>query len=175
VSGGKLPPPVSDTPWSAAFVMQSLEVLPVFLQDGRVRWLRPEHAGSLRLGWSASAEPSKVVMESLAAYRLVPWLVHSTSWRHEGQQVVLTYVAVLPAAPAPEDPGGPLVSHPHGRVQLARGDATAPPAEIDVAQVLEHALRHLSWLAKDDPVVADELRDWAGVLGAYAPEPFRSL
>jgi len=41
--------------------------------------------------------------------------------------------------------------------------------------VLEHALRHLSWLAKDDPVVADELRDWAGVLGAYAPEPFRSL
>ena len=175
MTGGRLPPPVSDTPWSAQFVMQSLEVLPVFLRDGRVCWLQPEHAGSLRLGWPASAQPSQLVTEALAAYGIVPRLVHSTSWRHEGQQVVLTYVAVLPAAPAPQDPGGPLVSHPHGRVDLARGDATTPPARIDVDQVLEHALRHLSWLAKDDPVVAEELRDWAGVLGAYEPEPFRSL
>jgi hypothetical protein len=175
VSGGKLPPPVSDTPWSAQFVMQSLEVLPVFLRDGCVHWLRPEHAGSLRLGWPAASQPAQVVTEALAAYGMVPRVVHSTSWRHEGQQVVLTYVAVLPAGQAPRQPGGPLVSRELGRVELARGDATAPPARIDVDQVLEHALRHLSWLAKDDPVVAEELYDWAGVLAAYEPEPFRSL
>jgi hypothetical protein len=175
VSGGKLPPPVSDTPWSAQFVMQSLEVLPVFLQDGRVCWLRPEHAGSLRLGWSASSQPAQVVTEALAAYGIAPRLVHSTSWRHEGRRVVLTYVAVLAAEQVPPGPGGPLVSRRLGRAELARGDATAPPARIDVDQVLEHALRHLSWLAKDDPVVSVELRDWAGVLGAYEPEPFRSL
>jgi hypothetical protein len=175
VSGGKLPPPVSDAPWSAQFVMQSLEVLPVFLLDGRVCWLRPEHAASLRLGWPASAQPAQVVTDALAAYGIVPLLVHSTSWRHEGQQVVLTYVAVLPPEQAPRGPGGPLLSRQLGRVELARGDATAPPAHIDVDQVLEHALRHLSWLAKDDPVVAEELRDWASALDAYEPEPFRSL
>jgi hypothetical protein len=31
----------------------------------------------------------------------------------------------------------------------------------------------ISWLLKDDPVAAEELRDWAGVLGSYATEPFR--
>jgi hypothetical protein len=40
---------------------------------------------------------------------------------------------------------------------------------------LEHALRHLSWLVGDDPVVAEELRDWAGTLRSYEPEPFRAL
>ena len=175
MSGGKLPPPLSSTPWSARFVMQSLEILPVFLRAGLVCWLRPEHAGSLRLGWPASAQPARVVTDALAVYGIVPRLVHSTSWRHEGQQVVLTYVAVLAAERAPREPGGPLVSRQLGRVELARGDATTPPPRIDVDQVLEHALRHLSWLAKDDPVVAQELHDWSGVLDAYEPEPFRSL
>ena len=57
----------------------------------------------------------------------------------------------------------------------ASGEATAPPESIDVEQVLEHALRHLSWLVGDDPVVAEELRDWAGTLRSYEPEPFRAL
>jgi hypothetical protein len=175
VTGGRLPPPVSDTPWSAEFVMQSLEILPLFLRTGQVHWLRPEHAGSLRVGWPVAAQPSQLVLDALAAYRLQPRLVHSTSWRHDGEQVVLTYVAVLPAEQAPGGPDGPLVARPLGHVELARGDATAPPARIDLEQVLEHALRHLSWLRRDDPVVAEELRDWAGVLGTYAPEPFREL
>jgi hypothetical protein len=175
VSGEKLPPPVSDTPWSAEFVMQSLEILPLFLRAGRVFWLRPEHAGSLRVGWPVAAQPSQLVLDALAAYRLRPRLLHSTSWRHEGEQVVLTYVAVLPAEQASDGPDGPLVSRPLGHVELARGDATAPPCRIDLEQVLEHALRHLSWLLKDDPLVAEELRDWAGVLGSYAPEPFGGL
>jgi hypothetical protein len=88
--------------------------------------------------------------------------------------VVLTYVAILPGGQAPSRPSAPLVSRQLGRVELARWDATTPPARIDVDQVLEHALRHVSWLAKDDPVVAGKLRDWAGVLDAYEPEPFRS-
>jgi hypothetical protein len=60
-------------------------------------------------------------------------------------------------------------------VELARGDATAPPGRIDVEQVLEHALRHLAWLVKDDPAVTAELASWAGVLESYEPEPFRAL
>jgi len=86
---------------------------------------------------------------------------------------VLTYVAVVPAEQASDGPDGPLVPRPLGHVELARGDVTAPPSRIELEQVLEHALRHLSWLLKDDPVAAEELRDWVGVLGSYAPEPFR--
>jgi len=42
--------------------------------------------------------------------------------------------------------------------------------------VVEHGLRHMAWLAKDDPVVAAELPpDWHRVLAGYVPEPFRNL
>ena len=71
--------------------------------------------------------------------------------------------------------GTPLIAEPVARAELARGDATAPPPTIGIDQVVEHALRHLSWLAKDDPVVATELSSWVGSLAAYEPEPFRSL
>jgi len=155
--------------------MQSLEILPVFLRAGRVHWLWPEHADSLRVGWPTAAEPARLVQEALAVYGPVARLVHSTSWRHEGDHVVLTFVAVVPAEQAPHASGGPLVPCPVGHVELARGEATAPPESVDVEQVLEHALRHLSWLVGDDPVVAEELRDWAGTLRSYEPEPFRAL
>jgi hypothetical protein len=48
-----------------------------------------------------------------------------------------------------------------------------PPPQIDVAQVLEHAFRHLSWLIRDDAAVRDALPDWTSFLDAYEPEPFR--
>jgi len=42
--------------------------------------------------------------------------------------------------------------------------------------VLEHALRHLAWLAEDDDVVRHELSgEWRAALAGYVPEPFRSL
>jgi len=42
--------------------------------------------------------------------------------------------------------------------------------------VLEHGLRHLAWLAKEDPVVIATLNDdWKQVLADYRPEPFRNL
>src|SRR5207245_6819172 len=69
-----------------------------------------------------------------------------------------------------------LVEAPVRRVDLARGSATGPPDEIQVAQVVEHALRHLSWLMRDDPVLATILTGpWVDVLEGYEPEPFRAL
>lgn len=155
--------------------MQSLEVLPVFLREGRIHWLRPEHAESLRLGWRTGARPADLVVTALRQYGFEPMLVHSTSWRHEGERVVMTYVGVVPADQAPSGNGGPLVTAVVGHVDLARGSATGAPDRIAVEQVVEHALRHLSWLSKDDPVVRDELADWADVLTTYEPEPFRAL
>lgn len=62
------------------------------------------------------------------------------------------------------------------RADLARGSSHGAPARIDVSHVIEHGLRHLCWLSKDDPVIRDLLTAaWTSVLTAYTPEPFRVL
>jgi len=67
-------------------------------------------------------------------------------------------------------------SAPIPRAPLARSRATAAPDSVAHEQVMEHALRHLAWLALDDPVVSAELpRPWRAALAAYLPEPFRNL
>jgi hypothetical protein len=100
-----------------------------------------------------------------------PLLVHSTSWRRDRGAVILSFVVAIDEALV-----GSMVSLPIGRSDLARGDATAAPREIATAQVVEHGLRHLAWLAKDDPVVAAGLpAGWRALLADYLPEPFRNL
>ena len=168
-----LGPPVSTVPWSPDFVAQTLEVLPVALRDGRLFWLQPVHAPSLRVGLSASAKPAEVVLDVLKWYPLEPVVVHSTSWRHEEGRVILTYIAVV--TPPDTLPPDSVVELPVMRAELARGEAMAAPASIGVEAVLEHALRHLSWLVKDDPAVKRTLAAWKDVLAPFEPEPFRAL
>ena len=86
---------------------------------------------------------------------------------------MLSYIAVVEAPGSL--PEGTLVATSVARADLARGDATAPPPEIGVLQVIEHALRHLSWLVKDDPAIGEALPDWRELLDGYQPEPFRAL
>jgi hypothetical protein len=166
-------PPVSSLPWSPDFVAQTLEVLPLGLDDGGLFWMKPIHADSLRVGLSSTAKPHETVLDVLKWYPLDPVVVHSTSWRHEDGRVILTYVAVI-ATPATLPPDS-LVKLPVRRAELARGAATAAPQAIGVDAVLEHALRHLSWLVKDDPAVMVALDGWRGVLAEFQPEPFRAL
>ena len=168
-----LGPPVSAVPWSPDFVAQTLEVLPVAMRDARLYWLKPVHASSLRAGLSAAARPADVVLDVLRWYPLEPMVVHSTSWRHEEGRVILTYVAVV--TPPDALPPDSLVELPVIRAELARGEAMAAPASIGIEAVLEHALRHLSWLVKDDPAVMRVLAAWKDVLAAFEPEPFRAL
>jgi hypothetical protein len=41
---------------------------------------------------------------------------------------------------------------------------------------VEHGLRHLSWLSRDDPAIRDHLsRSWLDLVERYLPEPFRAL
>jgi hypothetical protein len=159
-------------PWSGSFVMQSLEILPVVLEDGRISSLQPECADSFVVGWPVSAKPEGVAAQTLQALGLQPVLLHSTSWRHSDGEVVLTYLAVV--APGFELPQS-WKAEPVRHADLARGDATTPPPVIGVAQVLEHGLRHLAWLSKEDEVIAAAVPDWKDVLEAYVPEPFRAL
>jgi hypothetical protein len=169
----RIGPAISKVAWSPELVAQSLEILPVFHDGQAITWLKPIHAASLKIGLSPSHKPGDAVVDTLGWYELVPRVVHSTSWRHEDARIVLTYVAVVePAAALPPDS---LVSAIVGRTDLARGEALGPPVAIGVAQVLEHALRHLSWLIADDAVIGAALADWREVLSDYAPEPFRAL
>lgn len=148
-----------------------VEVLPVELRREAIWWFRPEDARSWQLGSDESVHPGDLAVRSLEEVGAAPIIVHSTSWRFEGEHLVLTYVAVVPEGRRfPRS----FVASEAVRVDLARGSATGAPEEIGVAPVIEHALRHLSWLVVDDPVVKASLPDlWAEVLGGYEPEPFR--
>ena len=169
----RLGPPISSVAWSPNTVAQTLEILPVGLRVDGLFWLKPIHAESLRVGLPRAAKPGDVVLGVMRWYPLTPRVVHSTSWRYEADRIILTYVAVV--APPAHLPPDSLVSLPVGHVALARGEAMAPPTAIGVAQVVEHALRHLSWLVRDDPAIAAALREWTDALADYQPEPFRAL
>ena len=119
----------------------------------------------------ADEDPMAVVSAAVRRILGEPRVVHSTSWRRDRDAVILTFVAVIDAPLA-----AALATAPVGRADLARGGATTAPAAIGTAQVVEHGLRHLAWLAQDDPVVAARLDDpWRRALAGYVPEPFRHL
>ena len=100
-----------------------------------------------------------------------PLLVHSTSWRRARGAVVLSFVVVNSDLQAPQ-----LVGVPISRAELARSGTTTAAKTIAAAQVLEHALRHLAWLSREDQVVMASLSDeWKRALEGYVPEPFRNL
>lgn len=96
-------------------------------------------------------------------------LIHSTSWRYDRGAVVLSFVVVI----AP-DAIGAMATAPVARTQLARGSSRAAPDAIGARQVVEHGLRHLAWLAREDAAVRATLDDgWHVLLSSYVPEPFR--
>jgi hypothetical protein len=100
-----------------------------------------------------------------------PLLVHSTSWRRARGSVILTFLVVNRDDQAPMLAGIPIE-----RADLARSGATHAPVAIAHQQVLEHGLRHLAWLVKEDATVQAVLSDdWKRVLAEYVPEPFRHL
>lgn len=100
-----------------------------------------------------------------------PLLLHSTSWRWDKQSVVLSFVVVIEPEAVGEMPAQPVA-----RVALARSTAHEAPADIGWVQVLEHALRHLAWLAAEDDVVRNVLSpSWHDSLAAYVPAPFQQL
>jgi hypothetical protein len=166
-----LPDPLSEQPWSTDFVMQAIEILPVALLEGTLTCLRPEHADSFIVAWLAGAKPEEVSTHALQTLGFQPVVLHSTSWRHARPEVVLTYIAVVLPGRLPES----WLALPVQRSDLARGDSLAPPPVIGIAEVLEHALRHLAWLIQDDPAISAALAGWDKVLDAYVPEPFRSF
>jgi len=146
-----------------------VEIFVVWLNDDHLELTGPCGAAPWYVELGATDHPVEVVeriaRDALGALRLV----HSTSWRRDRDAVILSFVVVV-------DTNAEMESIPIGRAELARSSATAAPANIAHTQVIEHGLRHLAWLAQDDPVVASELSpDWKRVLASYVPQPFRNL
>ena len=147
------------------------EVFVVWLDGDRLALTGPDGPQPWILQLGATEHPVEVVDRIVRDIVGPPLLVHSTSWRRDRDAVILSFVVVI----GPELVGD-MTSVPIERAELARSEATAAPRDIAVSAVVEHGLRHLAWLAKDDPVVARELPPgWIPLLAAYVPEPFRAL
>lgn len=148
------------------------EVFVVWLNGDRLELTGPCGAAPWLIELAEPEHPVAAVERIVRDVVGPPVLVHSTSWRRESSAVVLSFVVVIDASLV-----GAMESAPIGRFDLARSDAAAAPSSIAYQQVLEHGLRHLAWLASDDPVVRQELSHdaWQSVLAPYIPEPFRAL
>ena len=147
------------------------EVFVVWLDGDHLELTGPCGAAPWYIELGDEDHPVEVV--SRIVYDVIgpPLLVHSTSWRRDRSSVILSFVVVIDAALVAEMESAPL-----HRTELARSTATAAPRSIDPAQVVEHGLRHMAWLASDDPVVSEELSAaWKSLLATYVPEPFRNL
>jgi hypothetical protein len=147
------------------------EIFLVWLDADRIALTGPDGARPWLVQLDDLEHPVETVARIVRGVVGEPLLVHSTSWRREGAAVILSFLVVI----AP-DQVGEMDSAPIRRAQLARSEVARAPAAIGGSQVLEHALRHLAWLAEDDPVVAARLGPkWRAALAGYVPEPFRSF
>jgi hypothetical protein len=163
--------PIVEAPWSAEFVAQALEVFIVCRDPRGLANLRPVHADSLRLAMAVGREPADLVLAAVARYDLRPIVVHSTSWRSEPGRIILSTSrrSRLPSRWARSSSRSRSVAPSSPQ----RSDGRS--SSIGTLRVLEHALRHLSWLVRDDRAVQDALAAWSLDLDAYVPEPFRNL
>lgn len=147
------------------------EVFVVWLADDHLELTGPCGPAPWIIELGETEHPVEVVDRIVRDVVGRPRLVHSTSWRRDRNAVILSFVVVID----PEQVGT-MESAPIGRIELARGEATMAPREIAHEQVVEHGLRHMAWLAQDDPAVRSELPPaWRGALAGYMPEPFRNL
>jgi hypothetical protein len=148
-----------------------VEVFVLRMKAGRPELAGPCDPDPWYIEVAAEDDPVEVVSRLSRNLMGEPILVHSTSWRRARGAVVLSFVVVNSEDQAPHLAGIPI-----SRVELARSGATSAAQTIAGAQVLEHGLRHLAWLSREDAVVMAVLNeDWKQVLADYRPEPFRNL
>jgi hypothetical protein len=150
----------------------SLEAIVLYLDDNGIRHLSPHGRETVMAAWDPDLDPHEAIVDAVAELGLKPIMVHSTSWRVVHQVILLTFlVAVEAPAKVPSTYEVQLVT----RAELARGRATGPPSHVHLTQVVEHGLRHLAWLVREDEAIHRALSSWSQVLSDYEPEPFRAF
>ncbi len=147
------------------------EVFVVWLNGDHLDLTGPCGAAPWNIELGSTDHPVEVVDRLVRDVVGEPRLVHSTSWRRDRDAVTLSFVVVIDAHLVDG-----METAPIERTVLARSGASSAPGSIGHEQVVEHGLRHLAWLAQDDPVVAAVMSDdWRLALTDYVPEPFRNL
>ncbi len=157
-------------PWGTEGPVQA-EVFVVRMRRGRLELTGPCGPDAWYIESHDEDDPMEIVKQLSTNLLGPPLLVHSTSWRRGKGGVLLTFLVVIG-----EDQAPGLESRPIARADLARNTATEAAKGVSADQVVEHALRHMAWLAQDDAAVRAELTPaWLAVLARYVPEPFRHI
>jgi hypothetical protein len=166
-------PPVSGTfaeTWDVEGPVQG-EVFVLWLNQDHLELTGPCGSAAWYLEIGADEHPVEVVNRVVRDVIGDPLLVHSTSWRCDRDSVILSFIVAIEAVQLAD-----METSPINRSALARSSATAAPSVIAATEVIEHGLRHLAWLAVEDPVVRTTLsQEWERALADYVPEPFRNL
>jgi len=151
----------------------SVEVWPVAADEVGIWLLSGDDAWrSPRI--PADSEPHFEVELLLAGHEMpTPALLHSTSWRPDGPNVVLTYVAVIPVvevARAQWPSARPVTA---GLLPAVGNPPPHGPADVPVPRyidVLFHGLRHLRFLTDTDASARTVLTGhWATWLDEMQP------
>ena len=161
---------VPGQPWAVEGPVQA-EVFVLRMRAGHPELAGPCGPDPWYIELGPEDDPVEVVHRLSRNLMGEPVLVHSTSWRRARGAVVLSFVVVNADDQAPQLEGMPI-----SRVDLARSAATSAAKSIAASQVLEHGLRHLAWLAREDQTVIGLLsQEWKQALAEYVPEPFRNI
>ncbi len=152
--------------------MNLIEIVPVFLGAESIYWVRPRDNSSWQIQFGSDAHPNDIVAHTVRELKSTPLVVHSTSWRFQRENLVLTYIAVISNHQVFNNGFEAVEVRPR---YITKGTTTGPPEAIEIAEVVEHALRHLSWLSRDDVSVAKALpKEWVEALEPFPPQPFRA-
>lgn len=162
-------------------MMTRVEVWPLAADPVGI-WLCAPDAWRPSTPIMSDSQPHDEVVLELARQGVTPGdtaILHSTSWRVDGQGVILTYVAVLntpgpsPMVRAHYPLAQPLALEMHklvGRPAAHAPDQPPVPRRIDV---LLHGVRHLRFLRDNDAQVSRALGDWWHThLDQWAPALF---
>ena len=152
--------------------MTLIETVPVFLGAGSVHWLRPRDNPSWQIEFGSDAHPNDIVADTVRELKGTPLVVHSTSWRFQRENLVLTYLAVISNHQLFTNGFEAVEVRPQ---YITSGTTTGPAEAIEVAEVVEHALRHLAWLSRDDSSVVKALpKGWMEAQEPFPAQPFRA-
>ena len=150
-----------------------LEVFPVFLSGKGPVVLIPSDKGSWTFPLLRSGHAHILVQNKLASITLKPEVIHSTSWRQDKENLLLTYLAIV-QNPG-EIPEG-FNAVPVRQSGIVRGGAASPPPDIPTEAVINHAFQHLAWLYQTDASVREALMgSWKKELQPFQPKPAMSF